>query len=496
MRKLIDMQMKIGEVDISKIEFDLRSRDEIPKLLMGLQGIFCNLEIRQKVFKVLMELIPDNVDPNNGRKGMDLWVILVLGTLRLSCNWDYDKLMEIANNHKKLRLMLGHTPIIDDEYEYALQTLKDNVSLFTPEALDKINQIVVQYGHEVIGKKPEEDLRASCDSFVLETDVHFPTDINLLFDAMRRAIVLIMTLCDNLTLPGWRKGDYNIKKVKKYFRKAQQLQRSTSKDPKRKAKREQLIIDAHLAYIKLCHYFIDRVRETIAFITSSDLLVHLKVQEIDKYIAHAERQIDQIRRRVVEGETIPHHEKVFSIFQEHTEWINKGKAGVSQELGLKVCVVKDQFCFILHYRVMQNETDDKVAVPIIIETKERFNELSSCSFDKGFHSPENQKELSEILNKVILPRKGKLSAINKEIENSEEFKQARHKHTAVESSINALENHGLDRCRDHGLDGFKRYVGLAILARNIQILGHILQQKQLKGLQKLEKKQQNKLRAA
>ena len=496
MRKLIDMQMKIGEVDISKIDFDLRSRDEIPKLLMGLQSIFCNLKIRDKVFNVLMELIPDNVDRNNGRKGMDLWIILVLGTLRLSCTWDYDKLMEIANNHKKLRLMLGHTPITDDEYQYALQTLKDNVSLFTPEVLDKINQIVVKYGHEVIGKKPEEDLRGSCDSFVVETDVHFPTDINLLFDAMRTIIVLTMTLCDNLALPGWRKGDYNIKKVKRCFRKAQQLQRSTSKDPNKKAKREQVIIDAHLAYIKLCHYLIDRVRETIAFITSPDLIAHLKVQEIDKYIAHAERQIDQIRRRVVEGETIPHHEKVFSIFQEHTEWINKGKAGVSQELGLKVCVVKDQFCFILHYRVMQNETDDKVALPIIIETKERFTELSRCSFDKGFHSPENQKELSEILNKVILPRKGKLSAINKEIENSEEFKQARRKHAVVESSINALENHGLDRCRDHGLHGFKRYVGLAILARNIQILGHILQQKQLKHLQKLEKKQQNELRAA
>ena len=156
MRKVIDMQMKIGEVNISEIDFDLRSRDEIPKLLMGLQAIFCNLEIREKVFKVLMELIPDNVDPNNGRNGMDLWTILVLGSLRLVCNWDYDKLMDIANNHKKLRLMLGHSSITDDEYRYALQTLKDNVSLLTPEALDKINQIVVKYGHEVIGKKKKK----------------------------------------------------------------------------------------------------------------------------------------------------------------------------------------------------------------------------------------------------------------------------------------------------------------------------------------------------
>jgi len=79
----------------------------------------------------------------------------------------------------------------------------------------------------------------------------------------------------------------------------------------------------------------------------------------------------------------------------------------------------------------------------------------------------------------VLPRKGKLSKAASEIENSSEFRQAGRKHSAVESSINALENHGLDRCRDHGLDGFKRYVGLAVVARNIQITGHIVQQKQL-----------------
>ncbi len=145
MRKVIDSQMKIGEIDIADIEFDLRSRDEIPKLLMGLQSIYRNPEIREQIFEVLMDLVPVGVDPMNGRSGINLWKILVLGTLRLSCNWDYDKLMDIANNHKTLRLMLGHSSI--DEDRYALQTLKDNVSLFTPEVLDKINQIVVQYGH-------------------------------------------------------------------------------------------------------------------------------------------------------------------------------------------------------------------------------------------------------------------------------------------------------------------------------------------------------------
>lgn len=152
MRKVIDMQMKFGEVDIAEIKFDPRSRDEIPKLLMGLQEIYCNRNVRNQVFSVLRDLVPEGVNPNNGRTGMDLWKILVLGTLRLSCNWDYDKLMEIANNHKTLRLMLGHSSILDESY-YPLQTLKDNVSLFTPEVLDRINQIILQHGLQLIGKK-------------------------------------------------------------------------------------------------------------------------------------------------------------------------------------------------------------------------------------------------------------------------------------------------------------------------------------------------------
>jgi IS5 family transposase len=494
MRKVIDIQMKFGEVDISKIEFDPRSRDEIPKLLMGLQEIYCNRNVRDEVFTVLCDLPPEGIDQHNGRRGMDLWKILVLGTLRLSCNWDYDKLMDIANNHKTLRLMLGHSSVFDDYY-YPLQTLKDNLSLFTPEVLDRINRIVLQHGHQLIGKKKDEGLRASCDSFVVETDVHYPTDINLLLDAMRKVILLIMALCDDLGVSGWRKGLYNLKKVKRCFRKAQQLKRSTSKDKTKRAKREQLVMDAHMAYVELANSFIDRAKETINSISSTNLMAHLRIAEIQKYIAHAERQMDQIRRRVLEGETIAHHEKVFSLFEEHTEWINKGKAGISQELGLKICIVKDQFGFLLHHRVMQKETDDQIAVPIIKETKERFPQLTSCTFDKGFHSPANQKDLAALLEKVILPRKGKLSAINKEIENSEEFKEARRKHSAVESSINALENHGLDRCLDHGLHGFKRYVGLAVLARNIQIIGHILQQKELQRVQKLERRQGNPVRA-
>jgi hypothetical protein len=193
---------------------------------------------------------------------------------------------------------------------------------------------------------------------------------------------------------------------------------------------------------------------------------------------HADRQIDQVRRRVLQGQSIAHEEKVFSLFQSHTEWISKGKAGVPVELGLRTCVVEDQHGFILHHQVMQQLTDDEIAVSIIDETKERFDALRSVSMDKGFHSPANQAALKEIVEVVVMPKKGRLSAADRARESEDEFVQLRRQHSAVESAINALEVHGLDLCRDHGIVGFKRYVALAVVARNVQRLGAILRQQE------------------
>ena len=111
---------------------------------------------------------------------------------------------------------------------------------------------------------------------------------------------------------------------------------------------------------------------------------------------------------------------------------------------------------------------------MVKEAKERFPRLSLCSFDKGFHSPGNQQELKAELTTVVLPKKGRLSVADRVRESSPEFVVARQQHCAVESAINALCVHGLDLCRDHCIDGFKRYVALAVLARNIQCLGAVV----------------------
>lgn len=475
MRKVFEEQMQLGQIDISHIQFDLQSRDEIPKLLMGLQYIYTHPELQTMVFDILTGLTPPHINPETGRTGMDYWKILVLGTLRLACNFDYDKLKEIADNHATVRQMLRHS-IFDFDLRYPLQTVKDNVSLLTPDVLDCVNRCVVGYGHELLDKSQNDSFHARCDSFVVETDVHYPTDINLLLDAMRKVITLISLSCAEAGISDWRQSAHNMRKLKKLYRKAQNLKRSTSQDPKKKAQKGQAIQQAYLGYLDLVVSFLEKAETTIEKLLISPFVHIGKVFQIEHYINHANRQIEQTFRRVIQGEDIAHDEKVFSIFEEHTEWITKGKAGVPQELGLKVCVIEDQYGFIIHHRVMQNQSDKDVAVPIIKEAKALFPNLLGCSFDKGYYSPGNVKELSNILERITLPKKGKPTQKQKEHELTEEFIQSRHQHSAVESAINALENHGLDRCPDKGIDAFERYISLAVLSRNIQIMGHLLQQ--------------------
>lgn len=494
MRKVIEKQLKIGQLDISKIQIDLNSRDEIPQLLLGLQAIYSDRRIRDEVFSILDRIVPKNVDSDNGRPGMDLWKILVLGTLRLNCNWDYDKLHNTANEHKTVREFLGHS-IFEFDQSYALQTLKDNVSLLTPEVLDEISTVVVSPGHELL-RKDQEPLKGRCDSFVVETDVHYPTDINLLLDAIRKVVFLIGRECEELGITEWRQYRHIFKKIKKLFNKVRRLKRSTSKDENKKAKREQLIIESHKQYVDVVETYVTRAKQSIRILNEMEVGNVGRLMVIESYILHAERQIDQIRRRVEDGETIPHHEKVFSIFEEHTEWICKGKAGVSQELGLGVCILEDQHGFILHHHVMENEKDVEIAVMMVAEAKRKFSDLSGCSFDKGFYSPQNREALQGLLDKVVLPKKGKLSRKDKQIEHSDEFIETRHKHAAVESAINGLENHALDSCPDHGIFGFKCYVALAVLARNIQILGAKIQQKELRRQKWCNKAERNRYRLA
>ena len=495
-RDVESSQLEIGQTAIAQIQFDPKSRDDIPKILRGLQYIYITDTIRQPIFKLLEEQVLPGIDKKNGRPGMSLWKILVMGVLRLDLHCDYDRLAELVNHHDTVRHMLGHADYFD-KTQYNLQTIKDNVRLLTPELLEAINEQIVKAGHELLSKKKRKaPLRGRCDSFVLKTNVHYPTDINLLYDAIRKVIQLTARWCERHGLSDWRQHQYNVKQIKKALRLAQQKKRASGRTAVQKENGARALRQAHQEMLNLAQHFLKKSTITkkktgrsSACLSTVDLGL---LDQITEFTAHAHRQMDQIKRRVLLSQVIPHEEKVFSLFEPHTEWICKGKAGVPVELGLRVCVLEDQHQFILHHQVMEQQTDADVAVPMVKKTKAMFAHISSCSFDKGFHSPENQRVLSEQLDTVALKRKGKLSKTAQAIESSDAFKKAHYKHSAVESAINGLEVHGLAICRDHGMDGFKRYATLAVMTRNIHRIGELCYQKEQKRLARKKRHYQDR----
>ena len=139
----------------------------------------------------------------------------------------------------------------------------------------------------------------------------------ILCDAMRKLLTVLGRTCDENGISGWRQYRYNLRQLKTLLRKLQKLRYSNSKDA---AKRRQ-INAAYADYLAKARAFLGKVETTIETLTQPGHVI--TVTALQATIRHAVRQIDQIERRVLKGEVIPPAEKVFSIFEEHTEWISK-----------------------------------------------------------------------------------------------------------------------------------------------------------------------------
>ena len=106
--------------------------------------------------------------------------------------------------------------------------------------------------------------------------------------------------------------------------------------------------------------------------------------------------------------------------------------------------------------------------------------IGSISFDKGFWKQINKDVLQLYIPDVIMPKKGNKNKIEQEEESTKKFKELRNKHSAVESNINSLEHHGLNRCPDKGKKGFIKYTALGVLSYNLHILGFAIMTKREK----------------
>ena len=308
-------QIRLGEVPVEKVQLDLKSRDDIPAVLRGWQALYCDLCTRKRLFELLESALGSDRDLGNGRPGMPMWSMLVLAVLKDGLNCDWDRLHELVNQHGAVREMLGDSRFGGQRYHR--QTLIDNVSLLTPELLRAVGELVVSTGHEVVQHKAGSGLSARCDSFVVETDVRFPTDMGLLWDATRVAVRICSQLAGAQGLAGWRQRRHLVRQLRRRFQRVCTSRRWNANP------------QGVEAYLSGCRQLRQRVAATMDQLAGSPV----ELSELRRLVSLGARLEDQIERRVLEGETIPASEKIFSVFEEHTRWISKGKAARPVELG-------------------------------------------------------------------------------------------------------------------------------------------------------------------
>ena len=489
MRKRFDPQIGLGQTPIEKVILPLKSRDELPPVLAGLQWIFKTPEVNREIFELLEEKISGNKQ-DTGRPGMDLWHVLVLGVVRLGLGCDYDRIEHVANYDVLVRQIMG-LPSFGGAEHFHHKTISDNICHIDAEVLEKINAIVVRHGRETLKKnvasKEAEKLEVKTDSYVLECNVHYPTDCNLLWDAARKCVELLGELHEQLDLPGWRKGNYWKRQVKNAMR---ACERAASGGGANKAQR---VLETARRYLDIAYALEEKINGCIGELGALPASV-LAIESLgrigyfhDMLITH----IDLVERRLVQKETIAHGEKVFSLFEPQTELIKKGKTMPPVEFGHRLLVSTEQHGLVIDYKVMVGGSESAEIVPLADRLLGRFGEgsIASLSTDKGFSSVGDRELLELYIGEVVMPKKGRRSAADSERESAKTWKNLKNRHSAVESDINCLEHHGLDRCPDKGLNGFKRYTGLGILAYNLHKIGAgLLAQAAATGKRKRKKK--------
>ncbi len=475
MRKALDRQRRLDCPSVTNVPLNLNCRNETIPILRALQHIYSTPKVRDSILRSIARDVNGRSSAKRGRPGLSYWEILVLAAARLGCGCDYDQLQDLAENHRALRQVMGIGDWESEEKDkgrFDWRRIESNITLLRPEMIAEINQAIVEEGHRL---EPNAAETVRGDSFVVETNIHYPTDSSLIADGLRKVLGIAVMLAGLYGLIGWRQHKHLYRKARRLVRKIDRIagRKGNGYQERMKEPYRELLEVAEILLTRA-----DTLRNTVlkyGTFTSAESLVLDK--ELETFVQRTRQVCELARRRVFEGETIPNNEKLFSIFETHTQLYKRGKAGEPMQFGRLTLVYEDGAGFITHYYVLPRDKGDRdvVVEQTRVAQKRHKGKIRRGSFDRGFHSPEIQKELAGILELPCVPMPGNKQAAEQEKTASVEFRKTRQSHPGVESAIGALQSgNGLKRCRDRSEKGFERYLGLGVLGRNLHVLGKLL----------------------
>jgi IS5 family transposase len=408
--------------------------------------------------------------PQTGRRGLSPQQVLRSLVLMRVKNWDYRELRERIADGITLRQFTdfhgGPVPRHD--------AFNRGFNRLTPQTLETINELVVEAAVD-LGLEDGKKLRV--DTTVVQTDIHHPTDNTLLWDVVRvvtRLVGQLATALERRRFKGFRD------RTRAARRRMQEIQRMTTKQ------RQDQQTDTYCELIGIAEEVVEgarRVLQQTRRVRGTDPIADTAVAELRKEVDHfcdlGSRVIDQTRRRVLDGEQVPNAEKLYSIFEPHTDLIKRGKVRTPVEFGHKVFLAESAQGLITQYDVLKGNPNDEQHVARSLQSHKRtFGHAPELyGGDRGFYSETNVASCThEGVHVASIPQRGGQKTPERAAyEKSTEFKQGQRFRAGIEGRISVLfRGRGMKRCPAEGIERFELLVGAAVLANNLMRIAAML----------------------
>jgi transposase, IS5 family len=421
------------------------------------------------VEQVRQDLLRGLKNPNTGRSGITPSQTLRSLILMRVKNWDYRELRERINDGYTLRGFTdfdSHCVPKHDAFNRAFTRL-------TPATMQTINQAAIQAAVQ-LGLEDGKQLRV--DTTVVETNIHYPTDATLLWDTVRTVTRLIDKLQEEL--PRGVQGFTN--RTRSARRRMQELERMSA------TQRQTQQVPKYRELLRITAQVLDNARQVVnktAKIKSVDVIrravINQLCRQITTYCDLGRKVIGQTRRRVLDGEQVPVDEKVYSIFEDHTQLIKRGKQRTPVEFGHKVFLAESAQGLITDYQVLDGNPADTNQVKTSLDRHQQVFQHSPELYagDRGFYSAENEEHCRRAgVSQVCIPQRGGQKTAEREVlERSRVFKKGQRFRVGIEGRISVLfRGRGMKRCRAKGSERFEVLVGTAVLANNLLRIADLL----------------------
>lgn len=344
--------------------------------------------------------------------------------------------------------------------------------LISAETWAKINTIL-QTAAIKEEKISGEKLRL--DSTVSETNIHYPTDPHLLWDCYRVSARLVRQ--STKAEPHWDCGNrFHDKKIKKLYVYVATHYSRKNKSTKRKVRRFlTTLIERVERQCEVVELYIDHAKAAgpSSLLSAGPVLL----EDLERHLPLARQVVTQSHRAHNLGEKVAASERIFSVFEEHTELLKRGKARKPLEFGHMVSIGQTKEKFISFYDVQCSSPHDTEIKAIALEEHKKYfnNYPDKFTADKNYHvSTDDSEKWNEKIEVYAVGKKGRRNQEEYEHEHSEDFVAMQRFRAGVEGTISVLKRaFGLRRCLYKGFKSFEAFVGCVVFCHNAVLLSRL-----------------------